>query len=79
MPKGKRNRRGSGTGQYKANKLSPRVIPFKIRGEIKALHSFGIKKPFMIHDESCEAFLLNKNTTGTSGKLNDAIKSMKVR
>jgi len=43
--------------EYQEDVLSFKIIPFKIKGEIKAQHKFNIKKPLKIHDGSRGAFV----------------------
>jgi len=44
MPAGKRDRRGADIDKDKANVLLSKVIPFTFKGEVKALHTYTIKK-----------------------------------
>ena len=49
---GERCERRAGAGQYQAYTLFPKIVPFTLKGEILAKHSFGIKS---LHKEGVAA------------------------
>jgi hypothetical protein len=63
VPRGERYSGGDRPCQNKGDTLSCKIIPFKIKGEVTALHSFSIKKPHskMGNGPSSEAFLISDN------------------
>lgn len=62
MPRKKRHHGRACSGQCHAHKLSSKIIPFKLTTEIKAIHTFTIKKPLKKLDNniSSEAFSVTR-------------------